>query len=86
MLTVCLQQGKLSKELNFVQHNFRTKLDELKREEMNRLRMLIKAKHDIKEGNGKYLKERGKNDVSLRNLNLKLHKFAQQLPQFKSVH
>lgn len=60
MLTVCLQQGKLSKELNFVQHNFRTKLDELKREEMNRLRMLIKAKHDIKEGNGKYLKERGK--------------------------
>ncbi|XP_006782451.1 nucleobindin-2-like [Neolamprologus brichardi] len=47
-----IKQGKLSKELNFVQHNFRTKLDELKREEMNRLRMLIKAKHDIKEGNG----------------------------------
>lgn len=46
-----IKQGKLSKELNFVQHNFRTKLDELKREEMNRLRMLIKAKHDIQEGN-----------------------------------
>ncbi|XP_030586465.1 nucleobindin-2 [Archocentrus centrarchus] len=46
-----IKQGKLSKELNFVQHNFRTKLDELKREEMNRLRMLIKAKHDVQEGN-----------------------------------
>uniref|UniRef100_A0A3B5B4X3 Nucleobindin 2 n=1 Tax=Stegastes partitus TaxID=144197 RepID=A0A3B5B4X3_9TELE len=46
-----IKQGKLSKELDFVHHNFRTKLDELKREEMNRLRMLIKAKHDIQEGN-----------------------------------
>uniref|UniRef100_A0A3Q2ZWI1 Nucleobindin 2 n=1 Tax=Kryptolebias marmoratus TaxID=37003 RepID=A0A3Q2ZWI1_KRYMA len=41
-----IKQGKLAKELDFVHHNFRTKLDELKREEMNRLRMLIKAKHD----------------------------------------
>ncbi|XP_044213145.1 nucleobindin-2-like [Thunnus albacares] len=47
-----IKQGKLSKELDFVHHNFRTKLDELKREEMNRLRMLLKAKHDIQEGNG----------------------------------
>uniref|UniRef100_A0A3Q2TLT7 Nucleobindin 2 n=1 Tax=Fundulus heteroclitus TaxID=8078 RepID=A0A3Q2TLT7_FUNHE len=47
-----IKQGKLSKELDFVQHNFRTKLDELKREEMSRLRMLIKAKHDLREGNG----------------------------------
>uniref|UniRef100_A0A7N6BKV3 NUCB1-like N-terminal domain-containing protein n=1 Tax=Anabas testudineus TaxID=64144 RepID=A0A7N6BKV3_ANATE len=47
-----IKKGKLSKELDFVQHNFRTKLDELKREEMNRLRMLIKAKHDIQDGNG----------------------------------
>ncbi|XP_070827441.1 nucleobindin-2-like isoform X1 [Chaetodon trifascialis] len=46
-----IKLGKLSKELDFVHHNFRTKLDELKREEMNRLRMLIKAKHDIKAGN-----------------------------------
>ncbi|MEQ2195093.1 hypothetical protein XENOCAPTIV_007396 [Xenoophorus captivus] len=53
--TLCLQQGKLSKELDFVQHNFRTKLDELKREEMNRLRLLIKAKHDVQEGNGNAL-------------------------------
>uniref|UniRef100_A0A3P9I734 Nucleobindin 2 n=1 Tax=Oryzias latipes TaxID=8090 RepID=A0A3P9I734_ORYLA len=48
-----IKQGKLSKELNFVQHNFRSKLDELKREEINRLRMLIKAKHDTEEHNGK---------------------------------
>ncbi|KAM9375407.1 nucleobindin-2-like [Pholidichthys leucotaenia] len=48
-----IKQGRLSKELDFVHHNFRTKLDELKREEMNRLRMLIKVKHDIQEGNGR---------------------------------
>ncbi|XP_067349328.1 nucleobindin-2-like isoform X2 [Channa argus] len=47
-----IKKGKLSKELDFVHHHFRTKLDELKREEMNRLRMLIKAKHDIQGGNG----------------------------------
>ncbi|KAM6937555.1 nucleobindin-2-like [Xenentodon cancila] len=47
-----IKQGRLSKELDFVHHNFRTKLDELKREEMNRLRMLIKAKQDIQGGNG----------------------------------
>lgn len=50
-----IKNGKLSKELDFVHHNFRSKLDELKREEMNRLRMLIKAKHDIKAGNGRSL-------------------------------
>ncbi|CAK6954500.1 nucleobindin-2-like [Scomber scombrus] len=48
-----IKQGKLAKELDFVHHNFRTKLDELKREEMNRLRMLLKAKHDIQEGDGR---------------------------------
>lgn len=48
----CLQQGKISKELDFVHHNFRTKLDELKREELSRLRLLIRAKHDLKDGNG----------------------------------
>ncbi|KAM7415088.1 hypothetical protein PAMA_019763 [Pampus argenteus] len=48
-----IKQGKLSKELDFVHHSFRTKLDELKREEINRLRMLLKAKHDIQGGNGR---------------------------------
>lgn len=48
-----IKQGKLAKELDFVSHHVRTKLDELKRQEINRLRMLIKVKQDIEEGNGK---------------------------------
>lgn len=52
-LDSCLQNGKLSKELDFVHHSLRTKLDELKREEMNRLRMLLKAKYDLENGKGK---------------------------------
>ncbi|XP_068452708.1 nucleobindin-2-like [Clinocottus analis] len=47
-----IKEGKLSKELDFVHHHLRTKLDELKREEIGRLRMLIKAKHDV-EGGGR---------------------------------
>uniref|UniRef100_UPI003AAD0650 nucleobindin-2b isoform X1 n=2 Tax=Centroberyx gerrardi TaxID=166262 RepID=UPI003AAD0650 len=47
-----IKKGKLSKELDFVSHHVRTKLDELKRQELNRLRMLIKAKQDIQGGNG----------------------------------
>ncbi|KAG7523018.1 nucleobindin-2 [Solea senegalensis] len=39
-----LMEGKFSKGLDFVHHSVRTKLDELKREEMNRLRMLVRAK------------------------------------------
>lgn len=46
------QQGKLAKELDFVSHHIRTKLDELKRQEVNRLRTLIKAKQDLEGGNG----------------------------------
>uniref|UniRef100_A0A6I8NEH6 Nucleobindin-1 n=1 Tax=Ornithorhynchus anatinus TaxID=9258 RepID=A0A6I8NEH6_ORNAN len=38
--------GKLSRELDFVSHHIRTKLDELKRQEVSRLRMLLKAKMD----------------------------------------
>ncbi|XP_063798534.1 nucleobindin-2-like isoform X2 [Pseudophryne corroboree] len=41
-----IKSGKLSKELDFVSHHVRTKLDELKRQEVSRLRMLIKAKLD----------------------------------------
>ncbi|XP_023660299.1 nucleobindin-2-like [Paramormyrops kingsleyae] len=46
-----IKQGKLAKELDFVSHHVRTRLDELKRQEVNRLRMLIKAKQD-QEGGG----------------------------------
>ncbi|XP_043938643.1 nucleobindin-2 isoform X2 [Protopterus annectens] len=41
-----IKNGKLNKELDFVSHHVRTKLDELKRQEVARLRMLIKAKMD----------------------------------------
>lgn len=40
-----LQAGRLTQELDFVHHNVRSKLDELKKEELNRLRRLLKAKH-----------------------------------------
>uniref|UniRef100_A0A3B3U503 Nucleobindin 2a n=1 Tax=Poecilia latipinna TaxID=48699 RepID=A0A3B3U503_9TELE len=46
-----IKQGKLAQELDFVSHHVRTKLDELKRQEVNRLRTLIKAKHDLEGGN-----------------------------------
>ncbi|KAJ7998181.1 hypothetical protein DPEC_G00219930 [Dallia pectoralis] len=46
-----IKLGKLAKELDFVGHNVRTKLDELKRQEVNRLRMLIKTKQDVEGGN-----------------------------------
>lgn len=40
------QSGRLSKELDLVGHHVRTRLDELKRQEVSRLRMLLKAKLD----------------------------------------
>lgn len=40
------QNGRLSKELDLVSHHVRTRLDELKRQEVSRLRMLLKAKLD----------------------------------------
>ncbi|XP_012706149.2 nucleobindin-2a [Fundulus heteroclitus] len=46
-----IKQGKLAQELDFVSHHVRTKLDELKRQEVNRLRTLIKAKQDLEGGN-----------------------------------
>lgn len=44
-----IKSGKLSQELDFVSHNVRTKLDELKRQEVSRLRMLLKAKMDAQQ-------------------------------------
>ncbi|XP_005990574.1 nucleobindin-2 isoform X2 [Latimeria chalumnae] len=43
------ESGKLSKELDLVSHHVRTKLDELKRQEVARLRMLIRAKMDAQQ-------------------------------------
>lgn len=47
-----IRSGRLSKELDFVSHKVRTKLDELKRQEIGRLRMLIKAKLDSLQDTG----------------------------------
>lgn len=46
VVVVLCQNGRLSKELDLVSHNVRTRLDELKRQEVSRLRMLLKAKLD----------------------------------------
>ncbi|XP_010709389.2 nucleobindin-2-like [Meleagris gallopavo] len=45
-----IKSGKLSRELDLVSHHVRTRLDELKRQEVARLRMLIKAKMDSVQG------------------------------------
>lgn len=50
-----IKSGKLSQELDFVSHNVRTKLDELKRQEVSRLRMLLKAKMDAKQEPSEHL-------------------------------
>ncbi|XP_063145472.1 nucleobindin-2 [Candoia aspera] len=47
-----IKSGKFSKELDLVSHHVRTKLDELKRQEVGRLRMLIKAKIDAYQDTG----------------------------------
>ncbi|KAG5832327.1 hypothetical protein ANANG_G00289920 [Anguilla anguilla] len=41
-----IEKGRLGKELDLVGHHVRTRLDELKRQEVARLRMLLKAKLD----------------------------------------
>lgn len=41
-----IKNGRLSKELDLVGHHVRTRLDELKRQEVSRLRMLLRAKMD----------------------------------------
>ncbi|XP_030056924.1 nucleobindin-2 [Microcaecilia unicolor] len=47
-----IKSGKLSRELDLVSHHVRTKLDELKRQEVARLRMLLKVKLDSVQGTG----------------------------------
>lgn len=44
-----IKTGAIAQELHFVDHNVRSKLDELKRIEMDRLRKLTKKEHDLKE-------------------------------------
>lgn len=66
---VVMQEGKLAKELDFVSHHVRTKLDELKRQEVNRLRTLIKAKQDLEGGNGTTLPTKSNMSTCVRGRN-----------------
>ncbi|KAK3875317.1 hypothetical protein Pcinc_019811 [Petrolisthes cinctipes] len=45
-----IKSGKIARELHFVDHNIRTKLDELKRRELERLRHLAIKEHEKKTG------------------------------------
>ncbi|XP_063228080.1 nucleobindin-2 isoform X2 [Bacillus rossius redtenbacheri] len=47
---VDIRSGKIAQELEFVSHNVRTKLDELKRQELERLRHLAKKEYELKNG------------------------------------
>ncbi|XP_066439809.1 nucleobindin-2 isoform X3 [Eleutherodactylus coqui] len=47
-----IKSGRISQELDFVSHHIRTRLDELKRQEVARLRVLIKAKLSAPESAG----------------------------------
>lgn len=51
-----IKTGKIAEKLQFVKHHVRTKLDELKRKEINRLRELIGRKAKL--NNGKLIKSK----------------------------
>lgn len=44
------QTGKIAEELQFVNRNVRTRLDEIKREELERLRHLATKENELKNG------------------------------------
>ena len=50
--THILQSGDIAKHLDLVSHNVRTRLDELKRQELERLRNIVRMQ--IRQRNGKY--------------------------------
>ena len=47
-----LQSGDIAKHLDLVSHNVRSRLDELKRQELERLRNIVRMQ--IRQRNGKY--------------------------------
>ena len=49
-LSCFLQNGKLSHEVNFMPSDIRNGLNQLKRQEMNRLRKIVQAKSDLDNG------------------------------------
>lgn len=46
-----IKSGKIAHELEFVSHNVRTRLDEIKRTELERLRQLMEKKRQLQESN-----------------------------------
>lgn len=59
-----IKSGAIANELHFVDHNVRSKLDELKRLEMDRLRKLTKKEHDLleRQDHHQQAKNGGKNE------------------------
>lgn len=45
-----MQSGKIANELEFVSHNVRSKLDEIKRQELERLRHLAIKQYELSNG------------------------------------
>lgn len=61
-----IKSGKIAGELDFVHHNIRTKLDELKRVELDRLRKLIKQENELND-KGSYVERDGRRWHSVSN-------------------
>eukprot|EP00062_Callorhinchus_milii_P027488 gi/632990847/ref/XP_007884357.1/ PREDICTED: nucleobindin-1-like [Callorhinchus milii] len=93
-----IKSGKLSKELDFVSHHIRTKLDELKRQEVSRLRMLIKAKVDAEQGENvqvdhmnllkqiEHLDPKNSHTFEARDLELLIRAATKDLEHFDQAH
>lgn len=49
-ICISLQSGKIAEELEYVNHKVRTKLDEIKRTELERLRHLANKQYELENG------------------------------------
>lgn len=93
-----IKSGKLSRELDFVSHHVRTKLDELKRQEVSRLRMLLKAKMDAKQEPNlqvdhlnllkqfEHLDSQNQHTFEARDLELLIQTATRDLAQYDAAH
>nr|KAF6268681.1 nucleobindin 1 [Myotis myotis] len=93
-----IKSGKLSRELDFVSHHVRTKLDELKRQEVSRLRMLLKAKTDAEQEPNvqldhlsllkqfEHLDPQNQHTFEARDLELLIQTATRDLAQFDAAH
>ncbi|XP_062947209.1 nucleobindin-1 isoform X2 [Cynocephalus volans] len=93
-----IKSGKLSRELDFVSHHVRTKLDELKRQEVSRLRMLLKAKMDAEQEPNvqvdhlnllkqfEHLDSQNQHTFEARDLELLIQTATRDLAQYDAAH